>query len=99
LEDAKTLIALGWNLSFTGSITFKNARKAPEILRWLPEDRFMIETDAPYMLPYPRQKGERRNDSTKVLRVAQQIADIRGVSVEDIIRITTENGKRFFHIP
>ena len=57
LEDAKTLIALGWNLSFTGSITYKNAKKAPEVLTWIPEDRFMIETDAPYMLPYPRVKG------------------------------------------
>lgn len=98
LEDAKTLIALGWNLSFTGSITYKNAKKAPEVIAWLPEDRFMIETDAPYMLPYPRAKGERRNDSTKVVRVAQRIAEIRGMAVEDVIRITTENGKRFFGI-
>lgn len=99
LEDAKTLISLGWNLSFTGSVTYKNAKKAPEVLAWLPEDRFMLETDSPYMLPYPRVKGERRNDSTKLRRVAERIAAIRGVSVEELIRVTTENGKRFFGIP
>ena len=98
LEDAKTLIRLGWNLSFTGSITYKNNKKAPEILRWIPEDRFMIETDAPYMLPYPRVKGERRNDSTKVLRVAQKIAEWRGISCEEVQRLSWENGTRFFHI-
>ncbi|MCD8127171.1 MAG: TatD family hydrolase [Clostridiales bacterium] len=99
LEDAKTLIALGWNLSFTGSITYKNAKKAPEVIAWLPEDRFMIETDSPYMLPYPREKGEKRNDSTKVIRVAQRIAALRGMEVEEVIRVTTENGKWFFGIP
>lgn len=98
LEDAKTLIRLGWNLSFTGSITFKNAKKAPEVLRWIPEDRFMIETDSPYMLPYPRQKGERRNDSTKVPRVAAQIARLRGLTLEEVEQISTANGKHFFGI-
>ncbi len=98
LEDAKTLIRLGWNLSFTGSITYKNAKKAPEVLRWMPQDRFMIETDSPYMLPYPREKGERRNDSTKVSRVAAKIAQLRGLTPEEVERISTENGKRFFGI-
>lgn len=99
LEDAKTLIGLGWNLSFTGSVTYKNAKKAPEVLAWLPEDRFMLETDAPYMLPYPRVKGERRNDSTKLIRVAERIAAIRGMTVEEVVRVTNENGRRFFAIP
>ncbi len=96
LEDAKTLIQLGWNLSFTGSITYKNAKKAPDVLAWVPEDRFMIETDAPYMLPYPRVKGERRNDSSKLPRIAAKIAEIRGLSEADVARISTENGIRFF---
>lgn len=98
LEDAKTLIRLGWNLSFTGAITYKNAKKAPEVLRWVPQDRFMIETDSPYMLPYPREKGERRNDSAKVSRVAARIAQLRGLTPEEVERISTENGKRFFGI-
>ena len=53
LEDAKVLVDKGWMLSFTGNITFKNARRAPDILRWLPLDRLMLETDAPYMAPVP----------------------------------------------
>ncbi len=98
LEDAKTLIKLGWNLSFTGSITYKNAKKAPEILRWIPEDRFMIETDSPYMLPYPREKKERRNDSAKVCRVAAKIAEFRGISVEEVENLSFRNGLQFFGI-
>lgn len=98
LEDAKTLIDLGWNLSFTGAVTYKNAKKAPEVLKWLPEDRFMIETDAPYMLPYPRVKGERRNDSTKVVRTAAKIAEFKGLTLEEVERLSWENGVRFFGI-
>lgn len=98
LEDAKILISLGWNLSFTGAVTFKNAKKAPEVLKWIPLDRFMIETDAPYMLPYPRVKGERRNDSTKVGRVADKIAELRGMTRQEIEDISWENGKKFFGI-
>mgnify|MGYP000004439369 CR=1 FL=1 len=96
LEDAKTLIRLGWNLSFTGSVTYKNAKKAPEVLAWIPEDRFMIETDSPYMFPYPRVKGEKRNDSSKLPRIAAKIAAIRGLTEAEVERISTENGIRFF---
>jgi TatD DNase family protein len=98
LEDAKTLIKLGWNLSFTGSITYKNAKKAPEVVKWVPAGRYMIETDSPYMLPYPRQKGEKRNDSAKVRRVAECIAALRGMSVEEVARETWETGCAFFGI-
>ena len=99
LEDAKTLVRLGWTLSFTGSVTYKNAKKAPEVLEWLPEDRFMIETDAPYMLPYPRVKGEKRNDSSKLPRIAAKIAAIRGLTEAEVERISTENALRFFGLP
>ena len=52
-EDAKTLVKLGWHLSFTGTITFKNARKALEVIAAVPLERIMVETDAPYMAPTP----------------------------------------------
>lgn len=96
IEDAKSLVHLGYMLSFTGTITFKNARKAPEVIRWLPMEHIMIETDAPYMTPVPF-RG-RRNDSRYVYRIAETIAELKGLPLEDVIRITTENGKRFFGI-
>lgn len=95
-EDAKVLLDLGWMLSFTGNITFKNARRAPEMLAWLPLDRIMIETDAPYMTPEPFRGA--RNDSGYVYRVAETIAQIKGLDTEEVAQITTENGKRFFDI-
>lgn len=95
-EDAKALLKLGWMLSFTGNITFKNARRAPEILSWLPLESMMLETDAPYMAPEPL-RG-RRCDSGYVYRVAETIAAIKGLDVEEVSRVTTENGKRFFGI-
>lgn len=96
LEDAKVLVKLGWMLSFTGSITFKNARKAPEIIAWLPMERIMVETDSPYLTPVPY-RGK-RNDSGYVRLVAEKIAEIKGLDPEKVARITLENGRRFFRI-
>lgn len=96
-EDAKTLVDLGWHLSFTGTITFKNARKGPEVVAAVPMERLMIETDAPYMAPVPF-RGK-RCDSRYVYRMAEAIGAIKGLPVEEVARITTENGKRLFAIP
>ncbi len=96
LEDAKVLVKLGWMLSFTGVVTYKNARKSLEVIDWLPLDRIMIETDSPYLSPEPF-RG-RRNDSGKVYRVAETIAQVKGLDREEAARITLENGKRFFGI-
>ena len=96
LEDAKILTKLGWMLSFTGVVTYKNARKSLEVIEWLPMDRIMIETDSPYLTPEPF-RGK-RNDSGYVHLVAETIARVKGMETEEVIRITTENGKRFFNI-
>ena len=96
IEDAKTLVKLGWMLSFTGVVTYKNARKSLEVIEWLPMDRIMIETDSPYLTPEPF-RGK-RNDSSKVRYVAETIARVKGLDVDEVIRLTTENGTRFFHI-
>lgn len=96
VEMARELLRLGYYLSFTGVITFKNARRAIEVIREVPIDRLMIETDAPYMAPEPF-RG-RRNSSLYVYRMAETIAEIKGMSVEEVERITTENGKRLFAI-
>ncbi|USF25913.1 D-aminoacyl-tRNA deacylase [Firmicutes bacterium ASF500] len=96
LEDAKTLVKLGWMLSFTGVVTYKNARRSLEVIDWLPMDRIMIETDSPYLTPEPF-RGK-RNDSRKIYRVAETIAQVKGLEAEEVARITLENGKRFFEI-
>lgn len=96
VEDAKILMKLGWMISFTGSITFKNARRALEVIDLLPLDRMMIETDSPYMSPEPF-RG-RRNDSGRVHLVAEAIARRKGLDPEEVARITLENGRRFFRI-
>jgi len=96
LEDAKTLTKLGWMISFTGVVTYKNARKSLEVIDWMPLERMMIETDAPYLTPEPW-RGK-RNDSSKVYRVAETIAAVKGIDPEEAARITLENGKRFFGI-
>ena len=82
LEDAKVLVKLGWMLSFTGAITYKNARKALEVIEWLPMDRIMIETDSPYLTPEPF-RGK-RNDSGQVHLVAETIARVKGMEPEEV---------------
>ena len=96
-EMAKELVSLGWYISITGVVTFKNARKAVESVAAVPLERIMIETDAPYLAPVPY-RG-RRNHSGYVLEVAKKIAEIKGVSTEEAARVTLENGKRFFRVP
>ncbi len=95
-EDAKTLVRLGWSLSFTGVITFKNARKAPEVVAMLPEDRIMIETDSPYLAPVPN-RGK-RNDSRNLRYICAKVAELRGISPEEAEALTTRNALRFFGV-
>ena len=96
-EMAKDLVKLGWMISFTGVLTYKNARKAVEAAQAVPLERIMIETDSPYMAPVPH-RGK-RNDSGYVRHVCEKLAEIKGISYEECARITMENGKRFFSIP
>ena len=96
-EMARELVKLGWMISFTGVLTYKNARKALETADAVPLEHLMIETDSPYMAPVPN-RGK-RNDSRNVSFICQKLAEVKGVSPEDCARITMENGKRFFRIP
>ena len=96
-EMAKELVSLGWSLSFTGVVTFKNARRAIESIEAIPLDRIMIETDCPYLAPVPF-RGK-RNHSGYVPKVAEKIAEIKGLTTEEIACITMENGRKFFRIP
>ena len=96
LEMAKELIDLGWYIGFTGVLTFKNARKAVEVASGIPLDRLVLETDCPYMAPEPF-RGK-RNDPGKLYRMAERLAELRGLPVEEIEAITTGNGKRLYRI-
>ena len=95
-EMARQLVDLGWYIGFTGVLTFKNARKAVEVAASLPLDRIVIETDCPYMAPEPF-RGK-RNDPGKIYRMAEKLAQIRELSVEEIQAITLENGKKLYGI-
>ncbi|MFR4088396.1 MAG: TatD family hydrolase [Dysosmobacter sp.] len=97
VEDAKTLIKLGWHLSFTGTITFKNARKAPEVIAAVPLDRIMVENRRPPTWP-PRPTAASGCDSRYVYRMAETIAQIKGLTTQEVEEATTENGKRLFGI-
>ena len=96
VEMAKWLISRGWYIGFTGVLTFKNARKALEVAAGIPLDRIMLETDCPYMSPEPF-RG-RRNDPGRLYRMAEALADLRGLSREEIEAITLENGKRLYRL-
>ena len=95
-EMAKELLDMGWYLGFDGPVTYKNARRAPEVAAVTPLDRILIETDSPYMTPVPY-RGQ-RNDSSYVRLVAEKLAEWKNVPVELLAHATLENGKRLFRI-
>ncbi len=97
LEMARQLTDKGWYIGFTGVLTFKNARKAVEVAEAIPLEQLVLETDCPYMAPEPY-RGK-RNHPGYLYRMAERLAQLRGLSVEEIERITTENGKRLYGIP
>jgi len=93
-EMAKELLKRGWYLGFDGPVTYKNARKALEVLEICPKDRMLIETDSPYLSPVPM-RGK-RNDSGNLIYVAEKIAEVLGMEREEVLQLTDENGKRLF---
>lgn len=95
-ETAKELLNLGMYLGFTGSVTFKNNKKAPEVLEIIPSDRILVETDCPYMAPVPL-RGK-RSDSSMISLTLKFIADIKGTSPDEMAQITAQNARRLFGI-
>ena len=95
-EMARQLVDMGWYIGFTGVLTFKNARKAVETAESIPLNRIVLETDCPFMAPEPF-RGK-RNDPGYLYRMAERLAEIRGISVEEVRSITTENGKRLYRV-
>ena len=95
-EMARQLVDLGWYIGFTGVLTFKNARKAVETAASIPLDRIVLETDCPFMAPEPF-RGK-RNHPGYLYRMAEKLAEIRGICVEEVHAATYENGKRLYRI-
>ena len=95
-ELVKEAIKLGFYISLSGVITFKNSKNADEIINLIPEDRLLIETDSPYLSPEPL-RGT-RNNCMNVKYVAEKIAKVREKSLEDIADITSKNAKKIFAI-
>ena len=93
-ETAKVILNMGWYLSFTGVITYKNAHKSLEAIKKMPADRILIETDCPYLSPEPV-RGK-RNSSLYLPYTNAKIAEVRGWTIEETAALTMENGKRFF---
>ncbi len=93
-ETAKVLLDMGFYLGFDGPITFKNARRAPDVIRMCPLDRLLVETDSPYMAPVPM-RGK-RNEPAYVKYVVEEMARLKEIPAEEMARITTENARRLF---
>ena len=95
-ELVKEGIKLGFYISFAGPTTFKNAKNAPEIINLVPEDRFLVETDSPYLAPEPH-RGT-RNDPRNVQYIIQKIAEVKGRTFEEIQNLAYKNAKKIFNI-
>lgn len=94
---AEATLELGFHLSFSGVVTFKRSTELREVARHVPLDRLLIETDAPYLAPPPH-RGK-RNEPAYVVKVAEALAEVHGLPVAEIARITTENARRVFRFP
>jgi TatD DNase family protein len=96
IDMAEKAMAMGFYISIAGPVTFKNARRPKEIAKAIPDDYLLIETDAPYLTPEPF-RG-RRNEPSFLVHTASTIAELRGITKEDLARVTTLNAKRLFKI-
>ena len=95
-ELVRQALELGYYISFAGPITFKNSKNAPDIIKMVPMDKILIETDSPYLSPEPN-RGK-RNDCRNVKYVAQKIADVKELTLEEVAQKTYENAMRIFNI-
>lgn len=95
-QMAKEYIKLGFYIGIGGTVTFNNARKTVEVVEEIPLSSIVIETDCPYLTPIPH-RGK-RNDSTYLPYIAQKIAEIKGVSIEEVGNTTAKNAKKLYNI-
>jgi TatD DNase family protein len=98
-QVARRCLDLGFFISFAGPITFTNARKLPAVVPLVPDHRLLIETDSPYLSPHPWRGREHRNEPARVAAVAARLAELKGISVEDVGHIATQNFHMLFKVP
>jgi TatD DNase family protein len=98
-QVARRCLDLGFYISFAGPVTFTNARKFPAVVPFVPDDRLLIETDAPYLSPHPWRGREHRNEPARVAVIAARLAELRGISVEKTGQLATQNFKTLFKVP
>ena len=96
LESAKIYLDFGFYISFSGSVTFKNAKNLQEVARNIPIDRLLIETDSPYLAPVPM-RGK-RNEPAYVRYVAETVAQLRGITADELAQKAEENTVRLYHL-
>jgi len=94
VEMAKEIVKIGMSLGIGGVLTFKNARVLPDVVKEIPLEKLVLETDAPYMAPVPY-RGK-RNRSDYIIHIAERIAEIKGISVEEVLKATNNNAKEIF---
>ena len=95
-ETMEELVKLGYYISFSGTVTFKNAKNVKETAAFVPSDRYMVETDCPYLSPEPN-RGK-RNDSKNISYIIEAIAQLRNISYDQALEETTKNAKTFYGI-
>lgn len=95
LSEGKRAVEAGYMLGFTGIATYKRSEELRELIKWMPAEQMLVETDSPYLTPEPMRK-QKVNEPALVVHVAAMIAQVRGTSVQEIDRITTANVERFF---
>jgi TatD DNase family protein len=97
-QVARRCLDLGFYISFAGPVTFTNARQLQTVARLVPDDRLLIETDAPYLSPHPWRGREHRNEPARVAVIAARLAELRGVGVEAVGQLATQNFKALFKV-
>ncbi len=93
---AEEFVAMGYFIGVGGVVTFKNGKKLVETVKKIPLEKILLETDAPYLSPEPFRGS--RNDSSNLVYVAERIAQIKGITADEVIEVTKRNGERLFHI-
>jgi TatD DNase family protein len=95
-ETARRMMDLGFFISFSGILTFPNAHSLREVARKIPQDRLLIETDSPYLVPAPRRGRDKRNEPAFVVETARLLAELRGMTLPDLAALTFQNFHSLF---